>query len=395
MANIQDYINWRGDLTFSNSDFSRIDALILCQITYLNFDGLLSDYDFTENVSLFDLAQRFKNAKDFKTRKDTGLLINKNTASFFLKLAETVRFKDIKITGYTSKIDLAIEEQFAAATYILPDGKIFICYRGTDDSIVGWKEDFNLAIEEEVPAQKDAVEYLKNAAKSLKGKLMIGGHSKGGNLAIYACAKCENKIKSRITCIYNNDGPGFYSSRVNSPEFQEIKEKINSSYPRFSIVGMLFEHVGKQNFVESDETGIMQHDPFSWHILGSDFVLLENNDDASKFFHNTFNEWIKTISPEQREVFVDTIFKVIESTDAKTNTELESNLAKNSVKILRTINRLDPEMRKICRKTIIEFLKAGHSQLTGAEKVLKQEFKKSTEEKKGTFKKIVNSIFKK
>ncbi len=393
MANIEDYIKWRGDLPFEQSPFCRVDALVLCQISYLNFDRLLPDYDFSAEMKLSELAEIFENSRDFKKRSETGLLINRKTAPFFLQVARTRRFENIRITGYVSKIDLTIEEQFAAASYKLPDRTNFICFRGTDDSIVGWKEDFNLATEKEVPAQKDAVEYLEKAAKNLKGKIRIGGHSKGGNLAMYASAVVDKKISERILCIYNNDGPGFYEARVKSPEFVRIAEKVESCYPQFSIVGMLFQHIGKQIFVESDEIGVMQHDPFSWHIMGKDFVILENNDYGSKFFHNTFNEWISKLEPARREIFVDTVFKIIESTDAKTNTELELNFARNSVKVLKAINKLDPEMRKICKETVIEFFKAGHSQLTKADKVIKQKLEESSEQTKNILKKIKEKIF--
>lgn len=388
MANIQDYIAWRGDLSFLQAPFTRVDALILCQISYLNFDGLLNDSDFSSYTKLSELAENFKNAPDFKKREQVGVLINKKTAPFFLEMAKTQRFKDVLITGYCSKIDLSIEEQFAAASYKLSDGTNFICFRGTDDTIVGWKEDFNLAIEEEVPAQKDAVEYLQKAAKSLRGNLRIGGHSKGGNLAIYASSKVDKKILKRIIAIYNNDGPGFSKEKVNSTEFLRLEDKLDSCYPQFSIVGMLFHHIGKRSFVESDETGVMQHDPFSWHIKGKDFILLENNDYGSKFFHDTFNEWISNLEPKQREVFIDSLFKIIESTDAKTNSELEANFAKNSVKILKAINKLDPEMRKVCNKTIAELFKTGHSKLTKVDSFFKRSFEKSTEQTKEVVKKI-------
>lgn len=392
MANIQNYIEWRGDISFIQSPFSRVDALILCQITYLNFDGLLKDSDFSSSLTLSELAENFKNSADFEKRSDAGVLINSKTAPFFLDMAKTERFKDVKITGYCSKIDLSVEEQFAAASYKLPDGTNFICYRGTDDTIVGWKEDFNLAIEDEVPAQKDAVEYLELAAENLKGGLRLGGHSKGGNLAVYAGSKAEKKILKRIVAIYNNDGPGFSEEKVNSKEFLKIEEKIDSCYPQFSIVGMLFHHIGKRSFVESDETGVMQHDPFSWHILGKDFVLVKNNDYGSKFFHDTFNEWISKLEPKQREVFIDSVFKIIESTDAKTNSELEANFAKNSVKILKAINKLEPEMRKICKETIIELFKTGHSNLTKVDAFFKQKFEKAGEETKIVVKKIKSKL---
>lgn len=372
MANIQDYIDWRGDVPFKASPFNKIDALILCQLVYLNFDGLLKDDDFNTMVPLPEAAKLFRESADFKTRSNTGVLINPKTVPFLQSVADSERFSSVKITGYVSKIDVKMEEQFAAATFILPDKTVFVAFRGTDDTIVGWKEDFNLATEDEVPAQRDAVLYLQKTAQTFKGNIRVAGHSKGGNLSIYAAAMVPEKISKRISEIYNNDGPGFYAKKIESQEFQRIIPKINSFYPQFSIVGMMFSHAGKQIFVESDELGIMQHDPFSWHLKGTDFVTLKENNHASRFFYETFNTWVNNMKPVEREIFIETVFNIIEATDATTNSEIEANLLKNSVKIIKAISHLDPKMRKICEKTVIEFFNAGHSKLPEVDRVIRK-----------------------
>lgn len=381
MSNIQDYIEWRGDLTLAQAPFNRIDALILCQITYLKFDGLFPEEGFKSRMTLEELGKKFVTSSDYSERTETGVLINSKTPVFFIKVCKSERFKNFHITGYRSIIDVEKEEQFAAATYILHDGTNFVCYRGTDDTIVGWKEDFNLALFE-VPAQVDAASYLKEASKAVKGQLRVGGHSKGGNLAIYASFKADKKIQSRILKIYNNDGPGFSLEKIRSKEYKSIMNKINSYYPQYSVVGMLFNNEGKYRVVESDEIGVMQHDPFSWHLKGKSFVEVKKISESSKFFHSTFNTWVTQLDEDKCEKFINTLFYIIDATDARTNSEIEANLVKNSVKIIKRLNELDSELRDMMVQVVKELFKAGHSKFPGFETMVKnglKEIKKTSE----------------
>lgn len=352
MANFVDYVEWRGDLSFESSPFNEIDALILCQITYLNYDGLLPQSDFKKTITIKELSDIFFATPDFETRSDTGMLINKLSVDLLKKVAQTVRFGSIPVTGYSSIIDLKKEEQFAAITYLIEKKHFFVSFRGTDDTVVGWKEDCNLAILDEVPSQIDAALYLTQAASNLKGKIYVGGHSKGGNLAVYACAKVDEKIKNRIEKIYNNDGPGFTEKRLASQEFYQIIPKVYSYYPQLSIVGMLFRHKGPFQIVESDESGVMQHDPFSWHIKGKSFVQVKKFDRASKFFYESFNKWIEILPKQDRTIFIETLFELIHSTGAKTNSEIKANLLKNSVKIVAARRKLSPDSRKLMTEVL-------------------------------------------
>ena len=363
MANILDYISWRGDLSFSASPFNDIDALVLCQISYIDFDGLLPNENFSTSITISALWEVFQNSADFERRSDLGMLINKKSVDLLRVVASSTRFKDVKVTGYSSVIDLSIEEQFSAVTFLLPEKMNFVAYRGTDDTIVGWKEDFNLAIMDEVPAQTDAVRYLEAAAKSLKGGFIVGGHSKGGNLAVYAGAMVSRPVRKRVEMIYNLDGPGFSDKTLSSNDFYEVIPKIRSYYPRFSIVGMLFSHAGEYRVVESDETGIMQHDPFSWHLCATAFTTVDGFDSGSVFFHKTFNEWISRLDDEQRNRFIEALFSLIQATDARTNSEIEKNLLRNSVKILKAIGSLDSEMRSALWETLSLLFKTAHKQL--------------------------------
>ncbi|MDE5898710.1 MAG: DUF2974 domain-containing protein [Treponemataceae bacterium] len=372
MANILDYIAWRGDLPLAASPFNEIDALILCQISYLNFDGLLADRDFSELVTVCDIAERFRNSPDFDVRSDMGALINELTVQLLFDAGASERYGSIPLAGYTSIIDKKKEEQFSALSYLLEDKTVFVAFRGTDDTIVGWKEDFNLAIMEEVPAQADAVQYLEAAAAALRGPLRLGGHSKGGNLAIYAAARASARTKKRILEIFNNDGPGFPDAAIQSQDFYEVIPRIRSFYPQFSIVGMLFNHAGEYCVVESDQHGLMQHDPFSWHLKGISFKILDGFDPASSFFHDTFNSWLNELGVEQREAFIETLFRVIQATDAETNSEIEANILQNSVKIIAAVHRLEPELRGTLYRLVIMLFKIAHKKLPGFKDLLER-----------------------
>lgn len=381
MSNMLDYMAWRGDLAFSASPLNEIDVLVFCQITYLNFDGILENGNFKTALSLSELAERFRKSPDFKKRSDVGVLINQGTSDVLFAAAETERYKDVKITGLVSITDIEKEEQFAALTYVFAPKKNCVVYRGTDDTIVGFKEDFNLAIMDEVPAQKDSVSYVENVAKNLKGDIFLVGHSKGGNLSVFAAAMCQKETKRRIKSVYNMDGPGFSEKRIQSNEFYEVIPKLHSYYPHFSIVGMIFSHAGKYSVVDSDQSGILQHDPLSWHIKGNHFELREDFDEAALFFTDTLNKWILSLSREQQVQFIETLYKILQSTEAKTNSEIESNLFKNYFTIWKSWKNTDAEIRKNVEETVRQLFKIAHKQMPSLTELL---------EKKSIFKKDKN-----
>lgn len=366
--NLIDYVLWRGDLPFKKSPFCAVDALVLCQLSYLNFDRLVSS-DFKRRVRITELWNLFKSSADFGERSDLGAFISEKTVELLHLAAESERFGKIQACGYVSKIDRASEEQFSALCFF--DGassafnkEPFVAFRGTDDTIVGWKEDFNLATEDFVPAQRDALEYLNSVAEKTRGKILVGGHSKGGNLAVYSSAFCQNKFKKRIAQVYNFDGPGFRRELISDSRMQEIIPAIHSYYPKFSIVGMLFRHAGSYSVVESDETGVMQHDPFSWHLKARGFETLSDLDKASELFYKTFNEWLEGVSAEKRSLIVETLFKILQAGGATTNSELEKNWLKNSVAILKAMHNLDKETRDEIGLLLQHLFELGAKNLT-------------------------------
>ena len=343
---LNDYVEWRGDLSFKNSAFCDVDALVLCQLSYLNFDGLLSDSFFQKN-SLRELWTAFKSSADYEKRCDLGALISQKTVRLLELCAASERFGNIRACAYVSKIDLDNEEQFSAVTFF--EGGLnanpFVAFRGTDDTIVGWKEDFNLAIEETVPAQRDALEYLESVAKKTRKKIWVGGNSKVGNLAVYSSAFCEPKIQKRIARVFNFDGPGFRKEIIEDARLIKIIPLLHSYYPSLSIVGMLFRHAGEFTVVQSGESGLMQHEPFSWFVEPRGFKDGGGFDKASQIFYKTFNEWLEAVSKEKRSLVVETLFKVLTAGGAKTNSELEKDWGRQALAIVKAASELDKETR--------------------------------------------------
>lgn len=346
MSNLIDYVKWRGDLSFFSNSFNDIDALILCQIAYLNFDGIISS-ELKKAVTLSDLWTAFKSDSDFERRSDLGMLINKDTVSLFEQAACSHRFSGVRITGYVNKIDVKADEQFSACTYFIEKSNKnpFVVFRGTDDTIVGWKEDFNMAFSDKIPAQIDSVSYAETVLKEVHGKISIAGHSKGGNLAVYSACFMKPGYKKRIDRIYNFDGPGFSSGIINTKEYKNILPFVHSWFPEHSIVGMLFEYRGKYTVVKSDKTGVWQHDPLSWNLVNSRFITVPELSSNSIYFNKTFNNWIASLSPEKLKKVIDSLFEIIGATGASTNSELEADFFGNSKIILKAIHNIDRSVR--------------------------------------------------
>lgn len=351
MASILDYIDWRGDLSFSVSPFNEVDAIILAQVSYLNLSGIVES-SFKESKTFRQVAVEFANSEDYQKRADNGPLINQSTVELLQKLGECERFSQTKVCGYSNSVDLSNEKQFAAMSIILNDGTYFVAFRGTDQTIVGWKEDFNMAFLTPVPAQLEAVKYLENAEKDLKGKIRIGGHSKGGNLALFSSAFCNKKTQSKIIDVFNFDSPGFTEKTLQDKCFNSVIDKFHSFIPKSSIVGMLFDHEEGFTIVDSNEIGLMQHDPFSWFVLGSSFVTVDELSQDSIFIDKTVKNWLHQMDDKKREMFVDTLFGVLESSDSLTLSDLSKNWTKKTASIIKYLSKIDPETRNAVLQTI-------------------------------------------
>ena len=350
MSNVCDYVKWRGDLSIEQSEFNEIDNLILSRFSYFPFDKIIKE---NEVVTIKELSERFKK-QDIRKLP----ILWKDDVDLFPLMGESERFGKLLATKYINKIDQEQEKQFAAITVLMPDNTIFVSYRGTDNTIVGWKEDLNMSFKSHIASQISAKKYLEIIAQEYPDKkIRIGGHSKGGNVAVYAATFVNKEIKDRIINVYNNDGPGFCEDVIKTAEYQEIMPKTHTYIPQSSIIGRLMNHKEKYTIIESTQKGIMQHDLYSWQILGKEFITLPNVTNESEFIDKTIKEWLENVEPAKREQVINVIFEILNSTDAQTTKELRKNLFSNIKVILEKYKNIDPETKEMIAQTANALIK--------------------------------------
>ena len=322
MSDVFDYLKWRGDMKFWQARFCEVDALILTELTYINHDGLVPESYCDGLVTVADEARRY-NILHRGEKPSLGAIVPAKIIDLFFAAAEAPRYADIGLCGYVNIVDDDTVEQFSAVTAKLPDGTVFVGFRGTDDSIVGWKEDFQMSFKTPVPAQHRAAGYLNAAADYFSTvPIRVGGHSKGGNLAVWAAANCRPDVAERIIDVYNMDGPGFLEDFRDRAGYLAIKDKINTIVPEHSVVGMFLEHEGNYRTVKSSVRGIFQHDGLSWQVIGPRFEYAEDIAPETKRVNNILSSWIAGMNDEFREKFTDAFFGILYSTNSSTLSEL-------------------------------------------------------------------------
>jgi len=323
MGTVYDYLTWRGDLTFWEAPFNEVDSLIFSMLSYLNMEGIVPATHDRGSVPIQAAANSFFSRYPDLKQANMGVLIPKDIMKMMRALKETRRFKNVEMRDFINVIDREAETQFSAITFLLGEGTAVVTYRGTDDSLVGWKEDMNMCFMPEIPAQRAAVEYLSKIAATHKGDLITAGHSKGGNLAVYAAVHSDESVRKRIVQIYSNDGPGFGTNILDDPTYLEMRPLIRNLVPQSSIVGMLLEHDENYTVVKSrQKTGFLQHNGLSWEILGNSFIHLKDVTPDSRRVDRTVNRWIREMTPEQREQFAEAVYQIFSVDGAQTLTEL-------------------------------------------------------------------------
>ena len=305
MGIIFDYLDQVAYDSIYDTPFNELDMLMLTEITYLPFDQIVSDQMSPDcTCRLFEAAE--------KVPQDLSMLVTKNRLKLLEKVASSTRFKNIKLMGYVNDIDPDIQKQFAAMIFKIKPDSYVLTFRGTDDSIIGWKEDFHMTYMDQVPAQKTAVNYLRKAMDALPGQFILTGHSKGGNLASYAASQIEPEYQERIQSIYSYDAPGLNHSVITSQGYQTISDKIKRYIPQGSIVGMMLETPKQAQIVKSTAIGgLAQHDTFSWQISDQTFVLLDNLNPDSLQVDKTLKNWVDSVSDEELKDFFDLFFGLI------------------------------------------------------------------------------------
>lgn len=307
MGDLFEYLKWRGDIRFEDSLFTEVDGLILSAFSYINPPPELQK---KKKYTIADLNEAMNRLPLVEQKKS---IRNDNDLKLLKVLAGSIRFGQIRILAFTERIDSENESQFAAYSLQLCKNKTAVVYRGTDHTITGWKEDFNMSFLEKIPSQVQALEWLQETAAH-KGSLYLCGHSKGGNLAVYAATTCSRDIASRIADVYNYDGPGFSTAFVKQPSYQDMLPRLHTLVPESSIVGILFVHEEPYEFVQSKNMGIAQHEPYSWKVLGGS--VIRSNASTNPDMNFALQNWLGSMTNTQRKEVVERLFGLLQESDA-------------------------------------------------------------------------------
>lgn len=322
MATIFDYLDENKE-HITKENFNILDSLIITRIVYLPFNDILYKNEKKPLSYLLNIVCKYQD-KYYLMNDDIKLvkyLLNSN------------RFKNIEVFNYVNSIDEKLEKQFGAMVFDLEFAN-YVCFKGTDKTLIGWKEDLNMSYDK-IPSQEQALKYLNKILKTSDKNILVGGHSKGGNLAIYSSIYIDDA--SRILKIYNFDGPGFLSDTLNEKGYDKIVDKIETIIPSSSIIGLLLNRKEKIKIINSTSFFVMQHDLYSWEVNKNDFVYLDKITNISASLNKSISLWMDQTTPKQRKEFINSVYsKIIKEKSVRNlkeiNTEVITKLLNNILK---------------------------------------------------------------
>ena len=327
MTNLFDYLFWRGDLSFTQDAPNAVDGMILARLSYFPWERLA-----VRPETVLPLGEAAAELLALPELEEIAL--QKEDPHLLRVLAESPRFRETAVSNFVCRTDAETQTQFSAVTLRLTPDCLLLAFRGTDNTLVGWKEDFNMGVVCPVPAQEHAVRYAEQVAGRYPGTLIFAGHSKGGNLAVYAAAFCG----------------------------AAVQERVHTFVPQSSVVGMLLGHREAHTIVHSEQIGLMQHNLYSWEVRPTGFACLQTVDSGSRFIDYTVKAWIQEMDTEQRERFVDTVYAVLSETQAGTLREMGDNWFASAKSVLKSVKNLDEPTRRAVTQALSLL---AHSAYTG------------------------------
>lgn len=318
LKNVFYYLKKFGNKSFNEHKFNQIDSIVLCLLSYLNLDDFVPHLnDNSESISFISLLD-----KETIAILCDGTLDEKKNKKLLRALKTATRYEGLYINYLDNRFYVEKVEQFFAVTFVFQEF-VYVVFRGTDLTLLGWKEDFYLAFQDTMPAQIDSSEYLLKISKLVKKPLYVGGHSKGGNLAVYSSLHNSEEIQSRIINIFDHDGPGFTMNVFETKEYLSIEPKILKTTCRESLIGILLHHNGKMKFVDARGISILQHDLFNWKITKEgELKYVKNSNLMSKTFEKTCNNFLESTSREDREIFIHLLFYILMEKPTSTITDI-------------------------------------------------------------------------
>ena len=347
MKNMLDYIKEFGHVSFEERAFSEIDALVLTELEYLPLEKVVPSDENGENfVTVKEIAEYMQEHKQ-ELFDENPMMITQERHEVSQVIADAPRFQSLKFFGVVSVWDKDTTKQFAAVTVEVEPSVRLVVFRGTDETLIGWKEDFLMTYSPLVAAQTDAKEYLAKQASLFDGDLMVSGHSKGGNLAIYAAATQEEDVQLRIVDIFCFDSPGLYRSVLETKGYQNIVPLAMRYIPQDSLVGLMLESEVPYVIVKSNATGAMQHSAMTWEIEDGQFIKMEKLTKNSQLNDQTFKKWTESVSDEELELFWNVFFELLFSVGIDTVNDLYGQFMHYVQEFLKAAGDMDEEKREL------------------------------------------------
>ncbi len=358
MSDINEYLKWRGDITFDYDPFNEVDSLILSELAYCDFDHVVLEDD--EPTELKTIRKRYFRVHDREEVKKRTVF-NGWTPLLLDSLYESKRFENLKIGYFVNRKEDEKDEQFSAVTFELNDQFRYVAFRGTDNSVTGWKEDLLFSYKSGTPGQLAARDYLNHYCKDYDGILHVGGHSKGGNLAVYSAAFCEKSIQDKITDIWSNDGPGFLQETIESIEYQRIKNRIHSYIPRSSIIGLLMNNDVDHCIIQSTGKGAYQHNALTWVVEKNHFVRAEEFSNGNLFLDKTIEHWLDGLEDEDKEEFLEYVFSILDAPGDDYIEEIKQHGLKSARDMFKAGTSINKEQLQKIAKVVGHFIASGSS----------------------------------
>ena len=347
MKNMLDYIKEFGHVSFEERAFSEIDALVLTELEYLPLEKVVPSDENGENfVTVKEIAEYMQEHKQ-ELFDENPMMITEERHEVSQVIVDAPRFQSLKFFGVVSVWDKDTTKQFAAVTVEVEPSVRLVVFRGTDETLIGWKEDFLMTYSPLVAAQTDAKEYLAKQASLWGGDLMISGHSKGGNLAIYAAATQEEDVQLRIVDIFCFDSPGLYRSVLETKGYQNIVPLAMRYIPQDSLVGLMLESEVPYVIVKSNATGAMQHSAMTWEIEDGQFIKMEKLTKNSQLNDQTFKKWTESVSDEELELFWNVFFELLFNAGIDTVNDLYGQFMHYVQEFLKAAGEMDEEKREL------------------------------------------------
>jgi hypothetical protein len=344
MDTVFDYLKWRGDLLFDSVACNEVDSMMLSMSVYVDLERLCEGGE----MRFADAAEGYCADGKYDSENLGLIMPSRNINKMFCEMAKTRRFANVIISDHISKTCSDEGYQFSATVFRLSRDSIAVVFRGTDDSITGWREDCCLSYLEEIPSQRMAIEYLESMAEKYPEKKIVTiGHSKGGNLALYGSIMCRADVRERISHVYSLDAPGLTRRVIDSDEYASIEKRVTVVMPQSSFVGTMFERGERYSVVMSKVGGLLQHDPFTWTLRGPRFLKFKTLSGKGRRNEEQFRRSMENMTSEEKRHLVEGFFGIIESTGAKTLTELTRLGPKRMAALIKTYGDIDKEQREM------------------------------------------------